>query len=579
MDPLYETPAKEGEAIYEQLSMTQRNVENLYTTREEIAPGTCSNVASTVTPSRKVGIKAEGKTEERACNKGLLCILAIVAVLAATACFAVLFIEIATFKSNSAAQLQQLNQTSSRLEERVMEWLQQSNTSHSIVHDAIFQQLNMLQEKTEQLNASTTTNNISLQELNNDLSGLAENLESLDNILMILQETIRQELTVLQNQTLQLNASAVARDFQIRVLDERVVEGFERFDETLMSNSIEREAINQELDYLQQETFQFNLTTVTRIHELNHTISTTNERVEEQLQQIGSNISNSHEATMQQLYAQISELNDSVTAKTIRINELNYNLTRLDETLHKQINDQQIQTSQLNNSVMTELQELNQILYRTDEMHFEEINNLQIQTSQLNVTITTRLEELSHNLSGVDERFHEEINGQQTQISQLNNAVNAGFQELYNNASRLDERFTEQFQEIGLNITNTRVAIQQELVMQQSQISQLNESAAIRETRLQELGHTLTRLEEQTEEQLQHINITLLNSSNSREAIVQDLFALQAKTSQLNQSADNLYQLFDQQLNVFSCADLPPSAPSGYYLIRNSALPVYCAGP
>ena len=60
---------------------------------------------------------------------------------------------------------------------------------------------------------------------------------------------------------------------------------------------------------------------------------------------------------------------------------------------------------------------------------------------------------------------------------------------------------------------------------------------------------------------------SLLNNSISREAIVEDLFALQTMTLQLNES---LYQLLDQQLKIFSCADLPPSAPSGYYLIRNS---------
>ena len=66
---------------------------------------------------------------------------------------------------------------------------------------------------------------------------------------------------------------------------------------------------------------------------------------------------------------------------------------------------------------------------------------------------------------------------------------------------------------------------------------------------------------------------SLLNNSISHEAIVEDLFALQTMTLQLNES---LYQLFDQQLKIFSCADLPPSAPPGYYLIRNSSLPVYC---
>ena len=66
---------------------------------------------------------------------------------------------------------------------------------------------------------------------------------------------------------------------------------------------------------------------------------------------------------------------------------------------------------------------------------------------------------------------------------------------------------------------------------------------------------------------------SLLNNSISHEAIVEDLFTLQTISSQLNES---LYQLFDQQLNFFSCADLPPSTPSGYYLIRNSSLHVYC---
>ena len=37
----------------------------------------------------------------------------------------------------------------------------------------------------------------------------------------------------------------------------------------------------------------------------------------------------------------------------------------------------------------------------------------------------------------------------------------------------------------------------------------------------------------------------------------------------------NMKLLFEQH-TITSCADLPPSAPSGYYLIRNSSLHVYC---
>ena len=55
----------------------------------------------------------------------------------------------------------------------------------------------------------------------------------------------------------------------------------------------------------------------------------------------------------------------------------------------------------------------------------------------------------------------------------------------------------------------------------------------------------------------------------------QNLSALQIQTSQLNKSTDILHQLFEQ-LTITSCADLPPSAPSGYYLIRSSSLHVYC---
>ena len=79
-------------------------------------------------------------------------------------------------------------------------------------------------------------------------------------------------------------------------------------------------------------------------------------------------------------------------------------------------------------------------------------------------------------------------------------------------------------------------------------------------------SHYNTQLSDQ-QTKLDLLTDSLLNNSISREAIVEDLFAL------LNSS---LHQLFDRQLNIFSCADLPPSAPSGYYLIRNSSLHVYC---
>ena len=110
------------------------------------------------------------------------------------------------------------------------------------------------------------------------------------------------------------------------------------------------------------------------------------------------------------------------------------------------------------------------------------------------------------------------------------------------------------------------------------------------EAELQELNNTLwrlddrvvvmqksqefnvSRLDERVAEQLNFINNTLLNNSISREVIAEDLLAV---TLRLN---DSLYQLFEQH-TITSCADLPPSAPSGYYLIRNSSLLVYCDMP
>ena len=88
-----------------------------------------------------------------------------------------------------------------------------------------------------------------------------------------------------------------------------------------------------------------------------------------------------------------------------------------------------------------------------------------------------------------------------------------------------------------------------------------------------------TQLSDQ-QTQLDKLTNSLLNNSISHEAIVEDLFALQTITSQLNDTVYTIAyvlhtcQLFE--LNIFSCADLPPSAPSGYYLIRNSSLHVYC---
>ena len=81
-------------------------------------------------------------------------------------------------------------------------------------------------------------------------------------------------------------------------------------------------------------------------------------------------------------------------------------------------------------------------------------------------------------------------------------------------------------------------------------------------------------------------NFAELNNSIGHEVIVQELqeavaghdafvHNLSALQVQLNRSTDSLYQLFEQ-LTITSCADLPPSAPSGYYLIRSSSLHVYC---
>ena len=59
------------------------------------------------------------------------------------------------------------------------------------------------------------------------------------------------------------------------------------------------------------------------------------------------------------------------------------------------------------------------------------------------------------------------------------------------------------------------------------------------------------------------------------EAILHNISELQAKTFRLNISTDSLQETLEQ-LTITSCADLPPSAPSGYYLIRSSSLHVYC---
>ena len=45
--------------------------------------------------------------------------------------------------------------------------------------------------------------------------------------------------------------------------------------------------------------------------------------------------------------------------------------------------------------------------------------------------------------------------------------------------------------------------------------------------------------------------------------------------TKLDQLTNSLYQVLEQ-LTITSCADLPPSAPSGYYLLRSSSLHVYC---
>ena len=83
-----------------------------------------------------------------------------------------------------------------------------------------------------------------------------------------------------------------------------------------------------------------------------------------------------------------------------------------------------------------------------------------------------------------------------------------------------------------------------------------------------EISNQQTKIDQLTDSLLNN----LLNNTVRHEVLVDDILALQTKHLQLNIT---LYQLFEQH-TITSCADLPPSAPSGYYLIRNSSLHVYC---
>ena len=99
---------------------------------------------------------------------------------------------------------------------------------------------------------------------------------------------------------------------------------------------------------------------------------------------------------------------------------------------------------------------------------------------------------------------------------------------------------------------------------------QINRVFSAVDERIQQLGHNITVVNSSADVQFQHLNISLSMHIN------QVFSAVDERVQQLGRNIDMINSSFGSGLYIMhadvpvpSCADLPPSSPSGYYWVRS----------
>ena len=217
---------------------------------------------------------------------------------------------------------------------------------------------------------------------------------------------------------------------------------------------------------------------------------------------------------------------------------------------------------------------------------FLEVAKLQSEASSFKKTLTEQIPIIMRHLQqinvSVEERYEYFTDIQDSKVQQLNASVRSSFEDFTDiqdskvqQLNALVQRSFEDFTDI------------QDSKVQQLNVSVRSSFTDIQNSKVQQLNKSIiSRIEDKIEEivanqnsKVQQLNTLIISSINGIGNLLNS--TVQQLNTSVNQNTDQLGIAFRafHSFHPASCASLPPSSPSGYYLVGasiSSAVRVYC---
>ena len=543
-----------------------------------------------------------------------------------------MFQRIATLDENFAERSLQLNNSIYSLDERVTEKILRINDS---LHDRV-PELNIssldgrFSEQILQLNLSTRQNFERIRQLDGSTYELAGNNTQQLNLISSLNERVtglsreinnsayglaEDNIQMLNRHILNftgqirwLNDTVHENSQRATSLDDRVTEQIRQLHDSAFANT---EMLNQHISNFTGQIWQLHNTA----QDNSQRVSSLNERVIGEIRQLNDTARELSESNTQHVFSldqrvsqavrEIQQVNDSAFGLAEDNTEmLNQHVSNLTGQI-RQLNDTAREVSETNtqhvfsldqrvSQAVREIQQVNDSAFELAEDNIQMLNqhvsNLTGQIRQLNDTAREVSETNTQHVFSLDQRVSQAVR----EIQQVNDSAfglaEDNIQMLNQHVSNLTGQI-RQLNESAHENSQRFLSLNERVTFE---IQQLNDSAhELVESNAQEFNQHVSNLDERLTEQFSHLNTSTGNLDLLLEQNTLDIQRLRRNASsiserisedvlQLNTATENLQTLQEQvnhisnQFSAVSCHALPPSSPSGYYLVRNSSVPVYC---